>query len=62
MFVLTVYIGVNVNYNGRFVLARQRQYMQAQTSMYGLIKTSRQLFLPLDVIFKLFDHTIVLIL
>ena len=32
------YLGVNMNYNGRFVLAKQRQ---AQKAMYSLIKKSR---------------------
>ena len=54
-----VYLGVNMNYNGRFVLAKQRQYVQAQKAMYSLIKKSQQLLLP---IFQLFDHTVVPIL
>ena len=47
-----------MNYNGRFVLAKQRQYVQAQEAMYSLIKKSRQLLLPIDIIFQLFDHTV----
>ena len=33
--------------------------MQAQKTMYSLIKNSRQLLLPIDIIFQLFDHTVV---
>ena len=57
-----VYLGVNMNYNGRVVLAKQRRYVQAQKTMYSLIKKSRQLLLPINLIFKLFDHSVVPIL
>ena len=57
-----VYLGVNMNYNGRLVLAKQRQYVQAQKAMHSLIKLSRQLLLPIDIIFQLFDHIVVPIL
>ena len=33
--------------------------MQAQKAIYSLIKKSRQLHLPTDIIFQLFDHTVV---
>ena len=33
-----VYLGVNMNYNRRFVLAKQRQHVQSQKAMYTLIK------------------------
>ena len=51
-----------MNYNGGFVLAKQSQYVQAKRAMYSLIKTSRQLLLPIDIIVQLFDHTVVPIL
>ena len=51
-----------MNYNGRFVLAKQRQCVQAQKAMYSLIKKSRQSLLSSDVIFQLFDHTVIPIL
>ena len=54
-----VYLGVNMNYNGRFVNAKQRQFVQAQKTMHSLIQKSRQLLLPIDIIFQLFDHTVV---
>ena len=54
-----VYLGVNMSYIGRFVLAQQRQYVQAQKAMYSLIKKSRQLLLPIDIIFQIFYHTVV---
>ena len=53
-----VYLGVNMNYNVMFVLAKQRQYVQAQKAMYSLIKKS-QLLLPIELILQLFDHTVV---
>ena len=60
MFVLTMFI--NMDYNRRFVLAKQRQYVQVQKAMYSLTKKSRQLLLPIHIIFQLFDHTVVPIL
>ena len=54
--------GVNMNYNGRFVLAKQRQYVQAQKAVYSFINKPQQLFLPIDIIFHIFDHTVVPIL
>ena len=57
-----VYLDVNMNYNGRFVVAKQRQYVQVQKAMCSLTKKSRQLLLPTDIIFQLFDHTVVPIL
>ena len=57
-----VYLGVNMNYNGRFFLAKQRQCVQAQKAMYSLIKKSPQILLPIDIIFQLFEHTVVPIL
>ena len=35
-----VYLGLIMNYNGRFVFTKQRQYVQAQKAMYSLIKKS----------------------
>ena len=57
-----IYLRVNMNYNGKSVLAKQRQYVQEQKAMYSFIKKSRLLFRPIDVTFQLFDHTVAPIL
>ena len=48
--------------NGKFVLAMQRQYVQAQKDVHSLINKSRQLLLPIDITFQLFDYIVVPIL
>ena len=48
--------------NGKFVLAMQRQYVQAQKDVHSFINKSRQLLLPIDITFQLFDYIVVPIL
>ena len=45
-----------------FLLSKVKTCKQAHKAMYSLIKKSRQLLLPNDIIFQLFDHTVAPIL
>lgn len=56
------YLGTIFSKNGKFLNARKHVAQQAQKAMYFLYKCIYNLNLPLDLIFKLFDQTILPIL
>ena len=52
------YLGVTMNYNGKFVMAKKRLYDQANKAMFSLLRKARSLLLPVDLQLELF-HTLV---
>lgn len=56
------YLGVTFSSNGSFLKARKHVVQQATKAMYLLFTKSNNSDLPLDLIIKLFDHTVLPIL
>lgn len=56
------YLGVLFSYNGSFLMHRKNKLEQANKSMFALLKTIRQLSLPIDLQLKLFDRVVVPVL
>ena len=56
------YLGVTMNYNGKFNKAIAKQVDQARRAMYGLISKCKKLNLPLDLQFELFNQLVLPIL
>ena len=57
-----IYLGVTINYNGKFDKAMKKQVTQANRALFSL-KTKRNKFrLPIDIYLKLFDNMIMPIL
>ena len=52
------YLGLNLNYNGRFNLTQKHLYDKASRAMFGLVAKCRKLQLPIDISIKLFDSVI----
>jgi hypothetical protein len=53
-----VYLGVTINYNGRFKKAMIKQQTQATRAMYALLNKARKLCLPVDIQLQLFDAVV----
>ena len=53
------YIGLIFNYNGKFNKAKQELFEKGSRAMFSLLRKARCLFLPLDVLLKLFNHIVV---
>ena len=53
------YIGLISNYNGKFNKANQKLFEKGRRAMFSLLRKARCLFLPPDVLFKLFNHILV---
>ena len=49
------YLGLIFNYNGKFTAAKKKLYEKGNRAMFALLRKSRQLQLPIDVHFHLFD-------
>ena len=56
------YLGLKLNYNNKFTVAQKDLYSRASRAMFALLKKCNRLSLPLDIIFDLFDKTIVPVL
>ncbi len=56
------YLGVLFSYNGSFLMHRKNKFNQANKSMFALLKTIRQLSLPIDLQLELFDRVVVPVL
>ena len=56
------YLGVIFNYNGSFVKARDKLMDQARKALYCLYRKLRNISIPIDLQFKLFDTLILPIL
>ena len=52
------YLGVSINYNGRFKIAQKDLYDKASRAMFGLIAKCRKLKLPIDISMKLFNSVV----
>ena len=50
------YLGVKLNFNGRFVKEKQFRYSNGCRAMLSLLRKTRTLFLPIDIQLQLF-HT-----
>ena len=57
-----VYLGVVLNYNGKFTKAIAKQINQARRASFSLIAKARKLDLPIDIHLHLFDSCILPIL
>ena len=57
-----LYLGLKLNYNNRMLVAHKDLYERASRAMFALLKKCNTLNLPIDLIFDLFDKTIVPIL
>ena len=53
------YLGLNLIYNGKFNKAKYKLYEKGSRAMFFLLRKARCLFLPLDVVLKLFNHIVV---
>ena len=53
------YLGIKLNYNNSFKVAQRDLYDRATMAMFALLIKCSRLILPIDVIFDLFDRTIV---
>ena len=56
------YLGVTFSCNGSFLQARKHVAQQASKALFALYKKSNNSDLPLDLVIKLFDHTVLPIL
>ena len=56
------YLGIKLNYNNKFNVAQKDLYDRASRAMFALIKKSKILNLPVDVMIDLFDKTIMPVL
>ncbi len=52
------YLGILMNYNGRFSVAQKDVYDKASRAMFGLLAKCRKLRLPFDIQIKLFDSVV----
>ena len=53
-----IYLGVKLNFNGRFVKEKQFRYSNGCRAMFSLLGKARTLPLPIDIQLQLF-HTLV---
>ena len=56
------YIGVYFNYNGSFIYHKKFIFSQAQKAFFALLKKSKELELPVDILLDLFDYLVLPIL
>ena len=49
------YLGLVFNYNAKFKITKSHLYQKGCRAMFALLKQSKRLSLPLDIIMKLFD-------
>ena len=56
------YLGVTLNYNGSFSLAKKNLFDKANRAMFSVISHCRKLDLPFDTCLELFDHMVLPIL
>ena len=56
------YLGIKLNYNNRFNVAQKDLFQRASRAMFSLIKKSKTLHLPLDIMLDLFDKTVLPVL
>lgn len=52
------YLGVKINYNGKFSKAQQMLYEKGNRAMFSILKKSRHLNLPVDIQIHLFDKVV----
>ena len=52
------YLGVTINYNGKFNEATKNRYDKGCRSMYAMLNKIRDLNLPIDIQLKLFDSLV----
>ena len=52
------YLGIKLNYNNRFNVAQNDLFQRASRAMFALIKKSKTLHLPIDILIELFDKTV----
>ena len=57
-----LYLGLKLNYNNRMLVAHKDLYGRTFRAMCALLKKCNTLNLPIDLIFDLFDKTIVPVL
>ena len=57
-----IYLGITMNYNGRFKKAISKQVSQARRAMFKILGKIRQLLLPPDIACELFDKVVLPIL
>ena len=57
-----MYLGLKINYNNKFSVAQKNLYDRASRAMFVLLRTCRQLSLPVDIQVDLFDKMIAPIL
>ena len=53
------YLGLIFNYNEKFNKAEQKLHEKGTMAMFSLLCKVRSLFLPLDLLLKLFNHIVV---
>ena len=53
-----IYLGICFNWNGSFVKAKKLLHDKASKAMYSLIQKGRRLYLPTDIMLKLFDSCV----
>ena len=53
-----IYLGVTLNYNGRFKKAISKQVSQAKRAMFSVLSNIRKLKLPIDISCELFDSLV----
>ena len=56
------YLGIDLNYNGKFTVCKKHLYNQAQKAMYSVLRKSRKKGLPIDLQLQLFDNVVLPIL
>jgi len=52
------YLGLTFNYNGKFTHAKKKLSEQTQEPLYALYSKTRNLIIPVNLQFKLFDSLI----
>lgn len=52
------YLGIIFNYNGSFKIAQKELADNAVRAMFSVLAKGRKLGLPIDIMLKLFDHTV----
>ena len=57
-----MYLGLKLNYNNKMDVAQHDLYNRASRAMFILLKKCNRLGLPFDIMFDLFDKTVVPIL
>lgn len=53
-----LYLGLTFNYNGKFTHAKKKLSEQTQELLYALYSKTRNLIIPINLQFKLFDSLI----